>query len=124
MPAATAVISSPPWLCRFVPALAGLLFGFVLLPVFFIVRCNGIYFTRWRSPASPENQAVVLRIEPLRVSPLPGFHPSPRGKGTASGGLAAPALSPFAVGELQGRGTAISAGDCLRGWVKGKGGLT
>ncbi|AYN25522.1 hypothetical protein D8682_00730 (plasmid) [Buttiauxella sp. 3AFRM03] len=36
----------------------------------------------------------------------------------------APALSPFAVGELQGRCAAISAGDCLGVCVKVNGGLT
>ncbi|EHD0299754.1 hypothetical protein JYY74_004612 [Salmonella enterica subsp. enterica serovar Enteritidis] len=77
LPAATAVISSPPWLCRFVLVLAGLLFVFVLLFVIFIVRRNGINLMRGRSPASPENRAVVLRIEPLRVSPLRAFIPRP-----------------------------------------------
>ena len=77
LPAATAVISSPPWFCRFVPVLAGLLFVFVLLFAFFIVRRNDIHFLRGRSPASPENRAVVLRIEPLRVSPLRAFIPRP-----------------------------------------------
>ncbi|MCZ6139949.1 hypothetical protein O6D21_21255, partial [Cronobacter sakazakii] len=69
-----------------------------------------------RSPALPENRAVVLRIEPLRVSPHSGIHPSPGVKGTASGGLTATAPEPFAVGELQCFGAAISAGDSLA-WV-------
>lgn len=29
-------------------------------------------------PALPENRAVVLRIEPLRVSPLRAFIPRPK----------------------------------------------
>ena len=58
-----------------------------------------------------------------RLAPS-GFHPSPRVKGTASGGLTAPALPPFAVGELQGSGAAMIAGDCLPGRRKVKGGLT
>ena len=46
-----------------------------------------------------------------RLAP-PGFHPSPRVNGIASGGLTATALPPFAAGELQGSHAAISAGAC------------
>ncbi len=44
--------------------------------------------------------------------------------GIASGGLTATALPPFAAGELQGSGAAMSAGVCLRGLLKVNGGLT
>ena len=80
----------------------GIVIFFLLLPVFFVVTHNGIYFTMGRFPALPENPAVVLRIEPLRVSPRSGVHPSPKVNDPASGGLTATALSPFAAGELEG----------------------
>ncbi len=80
----------------------GIVITFQLLFVLIVVSHNGIYFRMGRFPALPKNPAVVLRIEPLRVSPRSGVHPSPRVKGIASGGLTAPALSPIAVGNLRG----------------------
>ncbi len=44
--------------------------------------------------------------------------------GIASGGLTTTALPPFAAGELQGSGAAMSAGVCLRDLLKVNGGLT
>ena len=75
-------------------------------------------------PTLSQNRAVVLRIEPLCFSLLPGAHPSPEVKDIASGSLTAIALSPFAPGELQGSGAAMSAGVCLRVLQKVNGGLT
>ncbi|EOR7867350.1 hypothetical protein FYL99_RS19965, partial [Escherichia coli] len=70
LPAATGVFSSGQSRCRFAYKVAVALFIviYLLLPVFFVVTHNGIYFTMGRFPALPENPAVVLRIEPLRVS--------------------------------------------------------
>ncbi|EDE1768734.1 hypothetical protein T040_21840 [Salmonella enterica subsp. enterica serovar Senftenberg] len=75
-------------------------------------------------PTLSQNRVVVLRIEPLCFSLLPGAHPSPEVKDIASDSLTAIALSPFAAGELQGSGAAMSAGVCLRGLLKVNDGLT
>ncbi|EPZ3025571.1 hypothetical protein ACXMRQ_000374 [Shigella boydii] len=75
-------------------------------------------------PTLSQNRVVVLRIEPLCFSLLPGAHPSSEVKDIASDSLTAIALSPFAAGELQGSGAAMSAGVCLWGLLKVNGGLT
>ncbi|ELK0283325.1 hypothetical protein QJC38_004609 [Salmonella enterica] len=80
LPAATAVIPSQHSFSRFVLVIDGLLLIVVLWFVFFVVTCNGIYLMSGRSPASPENRAVVLRIESLRVSPLRASIPRPESK--------------------------------------------